>query len=487
MAIDSQTMRSVIPTIFLFLIWACDAKSLNTNVSPQQPPITTPVVQNNPVLSYWLTTADQSILLQKQSDVTFYKSANTNFTIEVDSTQEFQSIDGFGFTLTGGSAKLIGLLGLSERSNLLNELFGKEAKSIGISYLRISVGASDLDEKVFSYNDLELGQKDENLEKFTLNPDKQYLIPILKEIIKINPSIKIMGSPWSAPVWMKTNGKSIGGNLSPEYYQVYAKYLAKYITEMQKEGIIIDALTLQNEPQHGGNNPSMVMSFTDQANFVKNNLGPLFRKENIKTKIIVWDHNCDNPEYPINVLNDNDANQYIDGSAFHLYAGDISALSRVHTLHPNKNLYFTEQWTSSKGAFAGDLQWHIKNVVIGSVRNWSKVALEWNLANDANFQPHTPGGCTECKGALTISGSNITRNVSYYIIAHASKFVPAGSKRIQSSTNSNLPNAAFMTPEGKKVLILENDKTTSVDINVKQADKIAVMTLPAGSVATIVW
>ncbi len=480
-------MRSVIQTIVLFLIWACDVKSVTTNVSPQTPVVTTPVSTGNPVLSYWVTSSDQSILLQKQGDIAFLKSISTNPTIEVDTTQELQSIDGFGFTLTGGSAKLIGQLSATDKSNLLNELFGKNANSIGISYLRISVGASDLDENVFSYNDLASGQTDEALDKFSLDPDRAYLIPILKEIIKINPSIKIMGSPWSAPVWMKTNGKSIGGNLSPAYYQTYAQYLAKYITEMKKEGITIDALTLQNEPQHGGNNPSMVMSFLDQANFVKNNLGPLFRKQNIQTKIIVWDHNCDNPDYPINVLNDNEANPYIDGSAFHLYAGDISALSKVHLLHPNKNLYFTEQWTSSKGSFAGDLQWHVKNVVIGSVKNWSKVALEWNLANDANFQPHTPGGCTECKGALTIAGASITRNVSYYIIAHASKFVPTGSKRIESNSNSNLPNVAFMTPTGKKVIIIENDKNVSMDINVKQADKMATVSLPAGAVATIVW
>lgn len=481
-------MRLIIQTIVFLSIWACDSKSVSNTVSPQVPVVVTPPVSsNNPVLTYWLTSSDQSILLQKQGNSSFLKSISTNPTIEVDTTQELQSIDGFGFTLTGGSAKLIGQLNTTERNNLLNELFGKESNSIGISYLRISVGASDLDERVFSYNDLEIGKTDENLDKFSLAPDREYLIPLLKEIIKINPSIKIMGSPWSAPVWMKTNGKSVGGNLSTTYYETYAKYLARYITEMQKEGINIDALTLQNEPQHGGNNPSMVMSFLDQANFVKNNLGPLFRKENIKTKIVVWDHNCDNPEYPINVLNDNDANQYIDGSAFHLYAGDISALSKVHTLHPNKNLYFTEQWTSAKGAFGGDLQWHVKNVIIGSVRNWSKVALEWNLANDANFQPHTPGGCTECKGALTISGSSINRNVSYYIIAHASKFVPTGSKRIESITNSNLPNVAFMTPTGKKVIILVNDKNTSVDINVKQSDKMATVSLPAGAVATVIW
>ncbi len=101
--------------------------------------------------------------------------------------------------------------------------------------------------------------------------------------------------------------------------------------------------------------------------------------------MLFYDHNCNKPEYAINILNDAEANQYIDGSAFHLYEGDISALSTVHDAHPNKNLYFTEQWTGAKGTFKEDLNWHTKNVVIGSMRNWSKIALEWNLANDSDL------------------------------------------------------------------------------------------------------
>lgn len=286
---------------------------------------------------------------------------------------------------------------------------------------------------------------------------------------------------------MKDNNSSIGGSLLPQYYSVYAQYFVKYIQAMKARGITIDAVTVQNEPQHGGNNPSMVMSAAQQADFVKNHLGPAFRSANLNTKIIIWDHNCDNPNYPITILNDAGAKQFIDGSAFHLYAGDISAMSTVRNAHPDKNLYFTEQWTSADGDFGGDLIWHMRNVIIGSMRNWSKVALEWNLANDPSFRPYTPGGCSKCKGALTINGSNVTRNVSYYIVAQASKFVPAGSIRINSTLPGTLYNVCFKRPDGKKVLIVLNDGSRSSTFNIKHNGKWVTTTLAAGDVATYIW
>ncbi|MCB0432116.1 MAG: glucosylceramidase, partial [Mangrovimonas sp.] len=369
----------------------------------------------------------------------------------------------------------------------LQELFGNSTNDIGISYLRVSIGASDLNSAPFTYDDMPTGQTDENLSNFSIDIDVD-VITALQDILTINPNIKILGSPWSAPVWMKDNNNFVGGSLLPQYYGVYAQYFVKYIQAMASEGITIDAITIQNEPLHGGNNPSMVMSAEEQASFIKNHLGPAFANNNISTKIIVWDHNCDNPQYPITVLNDPVANPYIDGSAFHLYNGDISALSTVHNSHPNKNLYFTEQYTSSDGTFSSDLKWHLKNVIIGSMRNWSKNALEWNLANNQNFEPHTDGGCTVCKGGLTISSSgNITRNVGYYIIAHASKFVPLGSQRIDSNLSGNLQNVAFKTPQGKIVLIVENDGGTIESFNIKYNGKWVTTNLSAGSVATYIW
>ena len=435
----------------------------------------------------WMTKGDESVKLQQQNALTFVNTSNNFQNIEIDDTQKFQYIDGFGYTLTGGSVEVINRLSPSKRKALLNELFGNDKNSISISYLRLSIGASDLDGEVFSYNDLPEGQTDPSLSKFSLARDKD-LISMLKEILAINPEIKIIAAPWSPPVWMKDNGKSIGGSLKTEYYDVYAKYFVKYIQGMQKEGITINAITPQNEPLHPGNNPSLLMVSDQQRNFIKQSLGPIFKSNNIKTKIVVYDHNCNKPEYAINILNDAEANQYIDGSAFHLYEGDISALSTVHDAHPDKNLYFTEQWTGAKGTFNEDLNWHTRNVVIGSMRNWSKIALEWNLANNTQYKPHTPGGCTECKGAITVSDSeNFTRNVAYYIIAHASKFVPANSQRIASTQTENLSTVAFKTPEGKTVLIVQNNNKSDENFNIKYNQKTAPVTITGSSVATYIF
>ena len=460
------------------------SKKEDGNTTP--PPVVPPVLANE--VDFWLTKGDQSALLQKQSAIlAFGTSAYSAPDITVDTTQRYQDIDGFGYTLTSGSATLINGLGAAKAA-LLAELFGSASNSIGISYLRISIGASDLSPTVYSYDDMPTGQTDPTLANFSLDPDKATgLIPLLKEIIAIRPGIKILATPWSPPVWMKDNGNSKGGSLQLQYYDEYAQYFVKYIEGMKAEGITIDAITPQNEPLNDGNNPSLYMSAEQQRDFIKNNLGPSFQAADITTKIITYDHNCDKPEYPITVLNDADAKAFVDGSAFHLYNGNINALTTVHNTHPDKNVYFTEQFTSSDGGFAGDLKWHLQNVIIGSIRNWSCNALEWNLANDPNYGPHTVGGCTECKGALTISGNSVSKNVSYYIIAHASKFVPPGSVRVASNNSGSLYSVAFETPEKKKVLIVLNDGASAALFKIKFKDKWTAPTLPAGSVGTFVW
>ncbi|PTX21417.1 glucosylceramidase [Pontibacter mucosus] len=439
-------------------------------------------------VALWLTTPDQSSLFELQdSSITFGTSANQFQTIEVDDAQTFQSMDGFGYTLTGGSAMLLHQMAPQERAAILQELFGSDGNNIGVSYLRVSIGASDLDPEVFSYNDLPAGQTDEMMEQFDLSPDKKYLIPVLKEILAINPDILIMGSPWSPPTWMKTNNNSIGGSLKPAHYDAYARYFVKYVEGMAAEGITIDAITVQNEPLHPGNNPSLLMQAQDQANFIKQSLGPAFKAANLSTKIVIYDHNADRPDYPISILDDPEAKQYIDGSAFHLYGGTIDALSKVHAAHPDKHLYFTEQWIGAPGNFAGDVRWHLKNLIIGAPRNWSKTVLEWNLAADPQQKPHTPGGCTQCLGALTIDGNTITRNPAYYIIAHASKFVRPGSVRVQSDELKELPNVAYKTPDGKTVLIVLNDSEYRQRFNIRHEGKVVATKLNAGAVGTYVW
>lgn len=473
--------------VILFYMVSCGNSGTESPVTTNPAPTPVPTVNGKFDVAFWLTNPDQQILFKKQSDALNFSSSSNGYpTILIDTTQIYQSIDGFGVALTGGSAYLINQLSSSDRKALLQELFTSDSTFIGMSYLRISIGASDLDVTVFSYDDMPSGQTDIGLQRFSITPDNTHLIPVLKDIVALNPKIKILGSPWSAPAWMKSNESPKGGSLKPEYYSEYANYFVKYIKAMESQGIRIDAITPQNEPLNPNNNPSMSMTATEQTNFVKNFLGPAFQSSNITTKIIVYDHNCDVPSYPLTILNDPAAKKYIDGSAFHLYAGDISALYQVHITHPDRNIYFTEQWVGGPQNFPGDLKWHVKNLIIGATRNWSKNVIEWNLASDPNYYPHTTGGCSNCLGAVTI-GTSVLRNVSYYIIAHASKFVKSGSVRIESANIVNLPNVAFKTPEGRKVLIVLNESGTTQKFNIQFNEMIVTPSLAGGAVGTFVW
>ena len=459
----------------LLALAACDTESVDM-----------PAPSAIPNHEFWLTTADKSVLFAKQTQAITISSSGIPV-IDVDVFRTFQSMEGFGFTLTGGSAQVLFAMSAPARAAVLQELFATDGANIGISYLRISIGASDLDERVFSYNDLPAGETDTAMAQFSIAPDKTHLIPVLKEILAINPSITILGSPWSAPVWMKTNGSSIGGSLRVQYFAAYAKYFVKYIQAMQQEGITVHAITVQNEPLHGGNNPSMVMQAAEQSLFVKNHLAPAFKANHIDTRIIVYDHNADRTDYPLAIYADSAARAVVDGAAFHLYGGSIHYLTAVHNAYPDKHLYFTEQWIGAPGNFPGDLKWHTNNLTIGATRNWCRVVLQWNLAADPNQDPHTPGGCSECLGALTVNGNTITRNPAYYIVAHASKFVRPGSVRIHSGRTDWLNTVAFLSPDGKRVLIAINNGSTAQAFYIREGITEIASLLAAGAVGTYLW
>jgi glucosylceramidase len=440
----------------------------------------------------WLTNADRSALFQKQKDKLHFSSAadrNQGPMIEVNDQKALQPIDGFGFALTWGSAQHLYHMDPGKRKAVLKELFDTRGNDIGISYLRVSIGASDLNPYVYSYDDVPAGQSDPALTNFTLKDDEKYVIPILKLILAIRPDIKILGSPWSAPAWMKTNENVKSGNLKPEYYKPYADYFVKYVKEMNAHGIRIDAITIQNEPLNEKNTPSMQMSAAEQAEFIKYHLGPAFKAAVIATKILLFDHNCNHPDYPLAILSDPQAIPYVDGSAFHLYEGKITAMSRVHDAYPDKNLYFTEYMAverSDKPTLS--IAKHVAGTVIGALQNWSRNVLLWNLAANAKFEPHTDnGGCPVCQGAITIEGNEVTRNLAYYTIAHFSKFVRPGSVRLETNSLDTLPNVAFQGPKNAFVLVVANTAEIAQSFNVTFHGRFFAATLQAGAVATFVW
>jgi glucosylceramidase len=437
----------------------------------------------------WLTSPRESARFERQSARLEFSNvpAGPN-TIDIQDDQSFQTIDGFGFCLTGGSAMHLQHMSPGARAALLQELFSANGTGIGSSYLRVTIGASDLNDHVYSYDDMPPGQTDPDLKQFSLEPDRRDVLPVLKQILAINPALKILGSPWSPPTWMKTNHNTVGGTLDPSYYGSYAKYLVKYIQAMNAEGIPINAITVQNEPLHPGNNPSLFMLAPQQAEFIKHHLGPAFQAAAIRTRILLYDHNADHPEYPLSILADPEARKFVDGSAFHLYRGPIEALGKVHEAYPDKNVYFTEQWVGAPGNLASDLDWHVKTLIIGGTRNWCRTVLEWNLSSNPELTPHTDrGGCDRCLGAVTIDGDKITRNPAYYIIAHAAKFVRPGSVRVGSNNLDSLPNVAFHSPEGKTVLIAVNTGPAAQQFDIRWHGRHCRASLSQGAVGTFVW
>lgn len=473
--------------IFLLVLTlsGCSGKD---NPDPQQPPVVAGKA------SVYLTKGDKSKLFAKEADLTIKTTTPVTFpVIGLDTSNRFQEIEGYGAALTGSSAYIM-KTALSEgaRQTVLNDLFNP-ATGIGISYLRLTIGASDFSLTDFTYNDLPAGQTDFDLQQFSLAQDMNDVVPVMKEILQINPSIKLMGSPWSPPAWMKTNGNLKGGKLRLDCYDVYADYFVKYIQAMKDQGIVIDAITPQNEPLYfTAGYPCMEMQPSEQLEFIKNSLGPRFESEGINTKIILYDHNWDNPQYPITILNDPSAAGFIAGSAFHAYAGDVSAMSTVHMAHPDKGLYFTE---ISGGAWAGDfsdnLMWNMRNIFIGTARNWTKTALLWNLALNEDFGPQN-NGCSNCRGVITINSGNglVTKNEEYYSIAHFSKFVRPGAVRISTTIPQTLPDigaVGFQNSDGSKVFIACNYGNDDKTITVSQGKNNFSYTVAAKSVATIVW
>lgn len=458
------------------------------------PSVTTPPTPapGGPAAQVWMTTGDRARLLSPENDALFGATLDAATTVlEVDTATKYQEIVGFGASLTDASAWLIqNKLTADQREALLRELFGRDL-GLGFSFTRVDMGASDFSLRHYSYDDMPAGQTDPTLANFSIEPDRAETIPILKRALAINPELKIMASPWSAPGWMKTTGSMIKGTLLPEAYDPFANYFRRFIEAYAAEGIPIWAITVQNEPHFEPENyPGMRLDPAARAKLVGQHLGPLFEQRGITTRILDWDHNWDEPHSPLGVLADAAARKYVSGVAWHCYGGDVSAQSTVRDAYPEKDVFFTEcsggEWAPR---FADNLVWMTKTLIIGGTRNWARGVLMWNLALDESYGPHT-GGCGNCRGVVTINSTNglVTRNEEYYAFGHASRFVRPGARRVASTTGrEGLESVAFQNPDGSRVLLVVNTAALERAFAVREAGRAFRYTLPAGAVATFRW
>ncbi len=434
-----------------------------------------------------MTTGDERKLLAHEPDVSFSATTSASLpTIAVDDSM-YQEMVGFGAAITDASAININRLDSLSREALLRDLFDPDS-GIGLSFARLTIGASDFSPRHYSFDDMPPGQRDPGLTRFSIEPNRSDVLPVVQRALAINPHLKIMASPWSAPGWMKTSGSLIKGTLWPNAYGLFAKYLVRYVDAYDSVGVPIYALTVQNEPHFEPSNyPGMRLDPPDRARLIGHDLGPLLARRPKAPLILDWDHNWDEPSSPLRVLHDTIASRYIAGVAWHCYNGEVAAQGQVHDSFPAKDAYFTEcsggDWSPK---FADNLVWNVRTLIIGAPRNWAKGVLLWNLALDELHGPYT-GGCANCRGVVTINSQTgaITRNVEYYALAHASRFVRPGAKRIGSSTGvAGLESVAFRNPDTSTVLIVVNTVTEERRFAVRVAGKGFVYVLPAGAVAT---
>lgn len=476
-------MKSLLVSLALA---ACSHSASEPRVPPVSPSGPSTTVET------WLTTGDQAKLLSHEPVSTLksgQQQPNYLPVISVDETTKYQQMIGFGAAFTDAATYLIQTkLPPNQRDSLLRELFGRP-NGLGLSFMRIPMGASDFSLSDYSYDD---GASDTALSHFSIAPDQVYKLPVIQRALAINPQLMLMANPWSPPGWMKTSGSMIGGTLKPEDYGAFAGYFAKFIQAYAAQGVTINAISLQNEPQYEPPDyPGMLLDPVTRAELDGQYVGPLFAKLGLETMIWDWDHNWDLPQEPMTVFADTLASKYVQGVAWHCYKGDVSAQSTVHQAYPGKDTYFTEcsggDWAKD---FGGNLSYFVGTMIIGTTRNWARSVALWNLALDEHDGPHT-GGCTDCRGVVTINSSTaaITRNVEYYALAHASKFVRPGAYRVASASGlAGLSSVAFQNSDDQSVVVLVlNGNAQAATFVLQWGPKSMQYTLPPSSVVTFTW
>ena len=456
----------------------------------------------------WMTTGDRANLLAEQPRGSMAAPVAGLPTITVDPSRAFQRMEGFGASITDSSAHL--LAASPQRHEIMRDLFDRR-HGLGLSYLRQPMGASDfVAGPHYTYDDLPAGETDYGMRRFSIAHDEEQILPLLRQARALNRGLKVMGTPWSPPAWMKTNGSLIGGRFLDDQrvYDAYARYFVRFVQAYRRAGVPVDALTLQNEPQNRKPSGYPGMDFRDfeEARLVKA-VGPALRRAHLDTKLLGYDHNWAlhpndggppddpaNPRYAKSLLADPGARRWLAGTAFHCYAGRPGAQSALHDAYPHKDIYFTECSGTQSGdpamTFPDTLQWHTRMLTVGAVRNWAKTVITWNLALDPQGGPHN-GGCDTCTGVVTVDPATgrVTREADYYVLGHVTRFLRPGARRIASTVDGTIWDVAFRNPDGSVVVLVVNDDwgDGAQRFNLRAGRRALSYELPAGAVATFTF
>ena len=495
-----------IATALLLSTAAC-SNSASIDDTPRPEGQGEPDVPTGTVATVYSTNGSGTQLLEKSAVAIFTGANMAPSTIIVDPTQQYQTMDGFGFAITYSTCYNLLKMSAADRAAFLKQTYS-EAEGYGVSYARISIGCNDFSSTEYSLCD------EPGLEHFRLyNDETEYVIPILKEILAINPNVKIIAAPWTCPKWMKVSDLDnknpfdswTDGHLNPDYRKDYAQYFVKFIAAMKQQGIDIYAVSPQNEPLNKANCASLYMPWQEEAPFVAE-LASAFKKNGLKTKIYVFDHNYnydnieDQQDYPVKVYNalgdEFEGSELVVGAAYHDYGGNNTELTDIHNQAPDMELIFSESsigtWNDGRN-LSKRLMEDMKNVTLGTVNQWCKAVLVWNLMLDEKMGPNLDGGCQTCYGAVDISMDykTIKRNSHYYVISHMSSVVRPDAQRIGTSkrsvTKNGLVYSAFRNPDGSYAVVILNSGDEALTTVVSDGVKHFRLNILPQSVVSCKW
>jgi glucosylceramidase len=438
------------------------------------------------------TTSDLSHTLEAMPDASFARqSAGNTIIIEVDESKRFQTMDGFGASLTDGSAWLLhDVLPAATKEAVMEHLFDP-TRGIGLSFLRQPIASSDLSRNHYSFDDMPMGETDPQLRHFSTKHDDAYVFPVVREALKLNPAITVMATPWSPPAWMKTKHSMNGGALREDAMAPYAAYLVRSIESFQQHGIPVKYLSVQNEPLNETRDyPGTLMQASQAKRLIGSYLGPDLKEAGLSTTILAYDHNWDHPEYPIEVLSDPVASPFVAGSALHCYGGDVKAQDTIHERFPNKGIWLTEcaggSWQKENPLLS------TAHLLVGATRHWAKSVVLWTIILDTEHNPPA-GGCGTCRGLVTVdlhkSSASVIYNGDFYGLGQASRFVTPGAVRIGSTSPGpeSLETVAFQNVNGTIALFVINQQAKPIQFAIRWHDRLASVVLTPQSVATYTW
>ncbi|GAA2780097.1 ricin-type beta-trefoil lectin domain protein [Crossiella cryophila] len=428
--------------------------------------------------------------LQPQAPVRFTPGTGSGgTTITVNEGRTYQEFEGAGASFTDTAAWLMnssGALTPATRDATMRKLF-HPTEGIGLSFIRNPLGASDLARFDYNFDNTCCDVSD-----FNINHDLADVLPLTRQAKQLNPALKVMASPWSAPGWMKDNNHMHQGWLQSQYYTAFGQYFAKYVQAYQSRGVPIDYVSVQNEPTCCAGYPSMHWNANGLIHFTKNALWPAFRAAGITTKTLVLDWNWDKwAEFGAPQVNDpairNDP--LFGGVAWHGYGGDVATQTQVHNQYPGIKQYGTEH---SGGEWINDQ--HREDMVadiINPTRNHARSVVKWSLGLDQAQGPHN-GGCGTCTGLITVQNGGprhgqVDYTIEYYNMGHLTKFVRPGAVRVDTNNTAAVSNVAWRNPDGSKALIAYNTSGAGQNVRVNWGGQSFTYNLPARTTATFTW